>query len=107
MIAEAGLRVVGIDQSAGMLAEARSLAVASSLEHLGLQELTFDSEFDAVMTVDAMENVPPGDWPRVLANLHRAARPGAFVYITVEEVERPHVDRVRGSRKRRHSCHSR
>ena len=72
--------------------KARSLAVASSLEHLGLQELTLDSEFDAVMTVDAMENVPPEDWPRVLANLHRAARPGAFVYITVE-IERSHVDR--------------
>ena len=25
-----------------------------------------------------MENVPPEDWPRVLANLHRAIRPAAI-----------------------------
>lgn len=30
----------------------------------------------AVLTIDVMENVPPEDWPRVTANLRRAARPG-------------------------------
>ena len=42
------------------------------LEQVGLQELTFDAEFDGAMTIDAMENIPPEDWPGVLANLHRA-----------------------------------
>jgi SAM-dependent methyltransferase len=75
LVREAGRRVVGIDQSAGMLAQARARGIATRLEPVGLQELAFDAEFDAAMTIDAMENVPPEDWPVVLANLHRALRP--------------------------------
>jgi SAM-dependent methyltransferase len=92
MVAAAGHRVVGLDQSAGMLAQARGQGIASSLEQVGLQELSYVDEFDAVMTIDAMENVPPEDWPRVLANLHRAARPGGLLYITVEECDDSEVD---------------
>ena len=75
---------MGVDQSAGMLAEARARGLAEALEQVGLQELAFDGAFDAVMCVDAMENVPPEDWPLVLANLHRAVRPGGPVYLTIE-----------------------
>jgi len=79
MIAAAGRRVVGIDQSAGMLAQARTKGIAQSLARIGLQEMAFLREFDAVMTIDAMENVAPEDWPLVLANLlaaaHRALGP--------------------------------
>ena len=32
-----------------------------------------------------MENIPPEDWPRVLANVHRAVRPGGAINLTVEE----------------------
>ena len=39
------------------------------------------------MTVDSMENVPPEDWPLVLANLARAVRPGSYLYLTVEEID--------------------
>lgn len=84
-VADAGRRVAGIDQSAGMLAQARAKDIADSLEQIGLQELTAEAAFDAVMTIDAMENVPPEDWPLVLANLHRAVRPGGHLYLTVEE----------------------
>lgn len=86
MVAAAGLRVAGADQSAGMLAQARARGIAFSLEQAGLQELSYTGEFDAVMTVDAMENVCPEDWPLVLANLHRAVRPGGLLYLTVEEI---------------------
>jgi len=85
LVRAAGRRVVGIDQSTGMLAQARARGIAVRLEHLGLQELAFDHEFDGSMTIDAMENVPPEDWPGVLANLHRAVRPGGHLYLTVEE----------------------
>jgi cyclopropane fatty-acyl-phospholipid synthase-like methyltransferase len=85
LVAEAGLTVVGVDQSANMLARARRRDVASELHHVGLQELTFTDRFDAVMTIDAMENVAPEDWPIVLANLTRSAHPGAPLYMTVEE----------------------
>ena len=59
MVADAGLHVVGIDQSAGMLDQARGRGIAIELEHVGLQELAYVAQFDAAMTVDAMENVPP------------------------------------------------
>ena len=92
MVADAGLHVVGIDQSAGMLEQARDRGIAIELEHVGLQELAYVGKFDAVMTVDAMENVAPEDWPLVLANLHRAVRPGGHLYMTVEEEDEVNVD---------------
>jgi SAM-dependent methyltransferase len=92
LVAAAGRRVVGIDQSAGMLAQARARGIAVALHQIGLQELDFENEFDAAMTVDAMENVFPEDWPAVLANLHRAVRPGGHLYLTVEEVPESVID---------------
>ena len=92
VVRAAGRQVVGIDQSAGMLAEARDRGLASALERVGLQELAVVGEFDGAMTIDAMENVPPEEWPVVLANLHRAVRPGAHCYLTVEEIDDAEVD---------------
>jgi SAM-dependent methyltransferase len=92
LVREAGRHVVGIDQSAGMLAQARARGIADRLAQVGLQELTFDAEFDGVMTIDAMENVPPEDWPLVLANLHRAVRPNGHLYLTVEEISEADID---------------
>ncbi len=91
-VAAAGRRVVGIDQSVGMLEQARARGIADALHQVGLQELRFEAEFDAVMTIDAMENVFPEDWPLVIANLHRAVRPGGHLYLTVEEVAEAVVD---------------
>jgi SAM-dependent methyltransferase len=85
-VRRSGRRVVGIDQSVGMLEQARTRSIADRLVQTGLQEMAFEAEFDASMTIDAMENVPPDDWPTVLANLHRAVRPGGHLYMTVEEV---------------------
>ena len=39
LVAAAGRRVVGIDQSAGMLAQARARDIAVALHQVGLQEL--------------------------------------------------------------------
>jgi cyclopropane fatty-acyl-phospholipid synthase-like methyltransferase len=85
LVASAGRRIVGMDQSEGMLAQARAKGIAERLELAGLQELAVAGAFDAVLTIDAMENVGPEDWPVVLANLRRAVRPGALLYLTVEE----------------------
>jgi SAM-dependent methyltransferase len=92
LVAEAGLRVVGADQSAGMLDQARARGIALETLHVGLQELDFSGRFDAVMTIDAMENVAPEDWPVVLANLHRAVRPGGHIYLTVEEQDQADIE---------------
>jgi ubiquinone/menaquinone biosynthesis C-methylase UbiE len=91
-ITGAGMRVVGMDQSAGMLAHARRRDLAATLERCRLQDLSRTAEFDAAVTIDAMENVPPEDWPAVLANLRRAVRPGAVLYMTVEEVDQKQID---------------
>jgi len=74
-IRAAGRSVIGIDQSAGMLAVARRRGLAARLEQVGLQELAFERAVDAAMTVDALENVPPEEWPLVVANIVRAIRP--------------------------------
>ena len=93
MVLDAGRRVVGTDQSTGMLARARARFPAVPLERVGLQELAFDAEFDAVVCIDAMENIPPEDWPRVVGNLRRALRPGGHLYLTVEQVDDEELDR--------------
>jgi SAM-dependent methyltransferase len=92
IIAAARHRVVGIDQSAGMLEQARARGVAVRLEHVSLQDLAYEHCFDAVLTIDAMENVPPEEWPIVLGNLHRAVRPGGLLYMTVEELTQAEID---------------
>jgi ubiquinone/menaquinone biosynthesis C-methylase UbiE len=94
MVLDAGRRVVGTDQSTGMLARARARFPAVPLERVGLQELDFTGEFDAVMCVDAMENIPPEDWPKVVGNLARALRPGGQLYLTVEEVDDQELERA-------------
>lgn len=94
MVLAAGRRVVGIDQAGGMLAQARAKHSDVVLEKVGLQELSFDAEFDAAICVDSMENVFPEDWPIVLANLHRAVRPGSLVYLTVEQIDAAEIARV-------------
>jgi hypothetical protein len=54
MILQAGRQVVGVDQSGGMLTEARAKHPEVTVEKVGLQELTFVAEFDAAICVDAM-----------------------------------------------------
>lgn len=92
MVAAAGYRVLGADQSAGMLAQARARGIAVALDQVRLQDLPYDSEFDAILTIDAMEHIPPEDWPLVLANLHHAARTGGLLYLRVEEVAGSVID---------------
>jgi SAM-dependent methyltransferase len=87
MVRAAGRTVVGIDQSAGMLARARAKHPDVIIGKVGLQELEFDGTFDAAMCVDAMEYVCPEDWPLVLARLHRAVRGSGLIYLTVEQVD--------------------
>src|SRR5262249_6890581 len=94
LVAAAGHRVAGVDQSAGMLGRAGARGIAFSLGHTAPRGLGELHEYDAVITVDAMENIPPEDWPLVLANVHRAVRPGGVIYLTVEEVGQSQVDQA-------------
>jgi SAM-dependent methyltransferase len=80
----AGADVTGIDQSGGMLRRARAKFPGVPVQKVGLQEMTFNREFDGAVCIDAIENVFPDDWPIVLANLNRALKPGGLLYLTVE-----------------------
>lgn len=86
MMLEAGRKVLGTDQSAGMLAVANAKYPEVPTQKVGLQELAFEGEFDAAICVDAMENVFPEDWPLVMGNLRGALRPAGYLYLTVETI---------------------
>jgi 2-polyprenyl-3-methyl-5-hydroxy-6-metoxy-1,4-benzoquinol methylase len=96
LVVAQGRRVVGADQSAGMLEQARARGLAESVEQTGLQELAHVATFDGVLCIDAMEHVPPEDWPRVVLNLGRACRGGGLVYMSLEVLadQRTHLDRA-------------
>ena len=92
MVLAAGLGYVGADQSTGMLERAGTKWPEARFERVGLQELSFEASFDAVMCIDAMENVPPEEWPSVVSAFRRALKPGGHLYLTVEEVDRSGLD---------------
>jgi SAM-dependent methyltransferase len=94
LLLESGRRVFGIDQSAGMLSQARAKFPAVPVEKLGLQELRFERAFDAALCMDALEMVFPEHWPLVLENLHRSLKPGAPLYFTVEQAEQSEIEQA-------------
>jgi SAM-dependent methyltransferase len=81
-------RVTGTDRSAGMLAQARAKFPDVETRQLALEQLDstpdWAGRFDGLLCVDAMENVPPEDWPLILAGLVRVVRPESAIYLTVE-----------------------
>jgi len=83
-ILASGRTVIGVDQSAGMLEVARSKDPTVPTACVALQDLSFVEAFDAVVCIDALENVGPEDWPRVMSALSSAVRAGGPLYVTVE-----------------------
>jgi ubiquinone/menaquinone biosynthesis C-methylase UbiE len=92
IVLRAGIHYVGVDQSVGMLRLAAEKWPDGQFQRLELQELAFEGAFDAVMCIDAMENVPPEDWPTVLGNLRRAASSAGQVYLTIERIDHAQID---------------
>ncbi len=89
MLVEAGHSVLGIDQSAGMLNQARAHYAQEQYPNLhylkmGLQDMNFQEAFDGAICMDAMEHICPEDWPVILAGFSKALKPGAPLYITVD-----------------------
>jgi SAM-dependent methyltransferase len=87
LILERGYALVGVDQSAGMLRRAREKFPAVPTQQQGLQELNEHEAFEGALCIDALEMVPPEDWPGVLANLRQALKPAGLLYLTVELIE--------------------
>jgi SAM-dependent methyltransferase len=88
---EAGHQVVGIDQSEGMLARAREHFPAAEYHKLALQEMAFQGEFHGAICIDALEHVPPEDWPGILRRFRQALVTGGHLYFTVEGAEEAEV----------------
>ncbi len=86
----AGLQVTGVDQSAGMLAQARRKYPQVPSRVLALQDLAeLPDRFDGLLCVDALENVAPEDWPVVAAGLAAVLKDQAPAYVTVELPDGP------------------
>ena len=97
MLLETGHSVTGIDQSAGMLAQARERFPEARYQKMGLQEMDFHQEFDGAICMDALEHVCPEDWPGIIKRFHGALKPGGVLYFTVEV---PDEDEVKASYER-------
>jgi cyclopropane fatty-acyl-phospholipid synthase-like methyltransferase len=82
-----GHSILGIDQSQGMLSQAKSKFPSVPFEKVGLQEMAYQEEFDGAICMDAMENVPPEDWPQVLSNFRQALKQPGWFYFTTETIE--------------------
>jgi cyclopropane fatty-acyl-phospholipid synthase-like methyltransferase len=57
--------------------------------------MTFQDDFEGVICMDAMENIPPEDWPLVLNNFHRALKRQGILYFTVETIENADENELR------------
>jgi len=84
MVLASARRLLGVDHAGALLAKAAAKFPQVPIEQRDLQELTYRGEFDGVMCVDAMEFVPPEDWPPVLERFRQVLRPGGWLYLTVE-----------------------
>jgi SAM-dependent methyltransferase len=94
MVLASGRRLVGVDHAGALLANAAAKFPQVPTAKHDLQELPYQGEFDGVMCVDAMEFVPPEDWPVVLERFRRALRSGGWLYLTVELA---HEEQVRAA----------
>jgi SAM-dependent methyltransferase len=100
LLLEAGHRVLGIDQSAGMLAQARAHFPAARYEKKDLQEMDFRAAFDGATCIDALEHVCPEDWPVILHAFQAALKPGGVLYFTVDRRDAEEADELRAAYER-------
>ncbi|MEM8535085.1 MAG: class I SAM-dependent methyltransferase [Chloroflexota bacterium] len=94
IILNVGISLLGIDQSQGMLACARSKFPQVPMKKIGLQDIRYQNAFNGVMCVDAMEHVCPEDWPLVLYNFHRALKARGYLYLTVQLADDDEIERA-------------
>jgi ubiquinone/menaquinone biosynthesis C-methylase UbiE len=87
--------IIAIDQSQGMLTNAKAKFPGVQFEKVGLQEMAYQGIFDGAICMDAMENVCPEDWPLVLTNFHRALKQPGYLYFTAETIENADENEIR------------
>ena len=88
-------RVVGIDFSEGMLAEASRLGPGFELVHGDVLAMDFDSEFDIATCFGAFGHILPEDEGRFLEGVRRALVPsGRFLFASAERPPALSVQRI-------------
>ena len=92
MLLEAGHSVVGIDQSAMMLASAKKHFPEVEYQKMALHEMDFLETFDGVICMDAMEHICPEEYPRILLGFQKALKPSGVLYFTADREEEPDFD---------------
>src|SRR5512147_2413220 len=89
LLLEAGHSVVGIDQSAKMLASAKEHFPKVEYKKMALHEINFRESFDGVICMDAMEHICPEDYPDILQGFQKALKPSGVLYFTADREEEP------------------
>jgi SAM-dependent methyltransferase len=97
LLLEAGHSVVGIDQSAGVLARAREHFPEARYLKMGLQEMDFREAYEGITCIDALEHVCPEDWPGILRGFREALKPGGVLYFTCWPRELAGAAKVEGA----------
>jgi 2-polyprenyl-3-methyl-5-hydroxy-6-metoxy-1,4-benzoquinol methylase len=92
MLLEAGHRVVGIDQSAGVLDSAKEHHPEAEYKKMALHEMNFQETFDGIICMDAMEHICPEDYPGILLGFQEALKPCGVLYFTADREEEPDFD---------------
>jgi SAM-dependent methyltransferase len=100
ILLKAGHRVVGIDQSAGMLRRAREYFPQIQYEKMDLQEMDFQEIFDGAICMDALEHVCPEDYPVILRKFREALKPGGVLYFTAESPDTAEAQEVEAAYER-------
>ncbi len=88
---DAGLEVLGIDQSSGMLSRAQQRFPGVRYAQMALQQMSFHEQFAGILCMDAMEHISPEDWPDILVRFHDALQPGGLLYFSIEQRDEDEV----------------
>ena len=83
-----GFKVVGVDFSARMMAEARTRTPQVTFIQSDLREMAFEREaFGAVWSVGCLHHVAKADVPQVLERVYRCLKWGGYVFISIQSGE--------------------
>ena len=93
ILKENNCKIMGIDHSIEMLKNAQNKFPDIVVKKMKLQDIDFLNTFDAVICVDAMENIFPEDWPIIVKKFANAVKNNGFVYFTVELLEQDELQR--------------
>lgn len=92
MLKKYALTVRGMDQSEQMLKKAQMKCPEYETQKMGLQEIDDLNTYDGIMCIDAMENIFPEDWVKVLKNFYNALKKEGILYFTVETTSKEEKD---------------